>query len=71
MKISIKLEYKDKEYISNYQEFTEDEANVLESLIETVAKGNSNYFSMEINNQKVYFGAEILKESVLTITRKP
>lgn len=70
MRISVKIEHKDKEWVSDVQELTENEVSVMEKLLEEIATGNVNYFHMDITHEKretVYFGIEILSHSILTL----
>lgn len=70
MKISVKVEYKDKEYVSDTQEVNKDQMEAVELALESISKGAASYFTIDIGDKKVYFGEEILKHSILTLTRK-
>lgn len=68
MKVSIKLEYKNKVYNSDYKEITEEEKNQLTDFIKKIVEGNATHLAFKKDNQEYYFGKEILKESIITIT---
>jgi len=68
MKISIKIEYKEKVYTSDYIEYSENEIQDLKAIITRICKGEAGYFIITKMNQEYYFGSEILKDSILTIT---
>jgi len=68
MKISIRLEYKEKVFTSDYTDLTEKEIEELEVVIQKLVEGKLSHFSMKRDNQTFYFGRTILMESILTIT---
>ena len=68
MKVSIKLEYKDKVYTSDYAEISEEEKNQLTELIEKIVEGKATHFTFQKDNQNYYFGKKVLEESIVTIT---
>jgi hypothetical protein len=68
MKISIKLEYRDKIYTSDYAEMTEEEYKQMTDLIEKIVEGKVTYFTFKKDNQNFYFGQKILEESIVTVS---
>jgi phosphoribosylformylglycinamidine (FGAM) synthase PurS component len=68
MKVSIKLEYKDKVYNSDFNKITEEEKNELTDLIECVVQGKVAYLTFKKDNQNFYFSKKILEESILTLS---
>jgi len=67
MKLSIKIEYKDKVYTSNYAEVSEEEKNELNDLIEKAVDGKASHLTFKKDNQNYFFGKKILEESVVSI----
>ena len=68
MKIAIVVEYKDKVYTSDYIEYTEDKKKELISFIEKVVRGDVSFMSFKSYSYTHYFGENILKESIITLT---
>lgn len=68
MKVSIKLEYRDKTYISDYAEITEEEYKQMTDLIEKIVECKITYFTFKKDNQIFYFGQKILQESIVTVS---
>lgn len=68
MKVSIKLEYRDKTYTSDYAEMTEEEYKQMTDLIEKIVEGKVTYFTFKKANQNFYFGQKILQESIVTVS---
>lgn len=68
MKVSIKLEYQDKVYTSDYKNVTESEFFEMGDFIENIVKGKINWLSFQKDNQTIYFGKNILEESIITLS---
>jgi hypothetical protein len=66
-KIRIKIEYRDKTYLSDIIEANEEEESKIKNSLEFAAKGELTYMNFECNNQQQYFSKEILVQSVLTL----
>lgn len=64
-KIAIKLEYKDKTYLSDYTEANEEAEKQLKNLLELAAKGELSYITFECHNIQQYFTKQILEQSIL------
>lgn len=64
-KIAIKLEYKDKMYISDYTEANEKEEEAIKNLLEKAAQGELTYMTFECQNIQQYFTKQILEQSIL------
>ena len=64
-KIAIKLEYKDKMYISDYTEMNEEQEDSVKNLLEKAAQGELTYITFECQNIQQYFTRQILEQSIL------
>lgn len=62
--IAIKLEYKDKMYVSDYTEANEEEEEAIKDLLEKAAKGELTYLTFECQNIHQYFTKQILEQSI-------
>lgn len=61
--IAIKLEYKDKMYISDYTEANEEEEEAIKGLLEKVVQGELTYLTFECQNVQQYFTKQILEQT--------
>lgn len=72
-KIKIRLEYKNKVYESNSDEFTSEQENELIELIKKSAIGELNHLSFGLTlkdkfiKNQFYFPSKVLKKSIITI----
>jgi len=64
-KIAIKLECKDKTYLSDYTEANEEEEAAIKNLLEKAAQGELTYMTFECHNIQQYFTKQILEQSIL------
>ena len=70
MKASIKLEYDDKTYQSDFTEVSQEELEALDELVCNAVSGQMNYLSFKAGKVRYYFGEEVVKESVISIVTK-
>lgn len=66
-KVQIKLEYKDKTYLSEMIQMTDEDFEGLQILVETICKGKTHNFSMRNLGNIYSFPAKVLSESIITI----
>jgi len=66
-KIAIKLEYKDKTFISEYDNYSEEEEAALIDLLEKAAKGELSCLKFKSGNIHHFFSSHVLSESILGI----
>lgn len=66
-KVYVQIEYKDNVYLSDEVEMNETELNKLETDVIKSVSGQVESFAIKQGNNELYFGAEILKKSVITI----
>ena len=59
-----------KEYTKDLTELTQPQLELLEDLVEKAVAGKLTYLMIEINGDKTYFPAEVLKESVIKIFKE-
>lgn len=67
MKVSIRLEYRDKVYNSSIETLTEKELKELKSLVAAVVNNEAEALSFQNNNKVYHFCRKILIESIITI----
>ena len=70
MEVSIRLEYRDKVYISDWDELTDGEIRGLRQLMEKIVGGECNYLTFKIQDQSIYIGGKVLQESIITISTR-
>lgn len=68
--IAISIEYKDKTFISDYVEVTDEKVNEIEELVKDGASGRLHYLSLKSANKQYSFPSKILEESIFSIVRK-
>lgn len=64
-KIAIKLEYRDKTYLSVYDNYNKREEKELIDLVEAAVNGKCNHISFKCENIQQYFPKGVLLESVI------
>ena len=69
MKISLKLEYKEKVYESDVGEINESQYKETVKLIEQIASGKVGYFSFHNKGVEYYFPEDIIKQSIILIIK--
>ena len=67
MKVQIKLEYRDKVYLSDVIESNQKELEEVEELMEDISKGKAEHLSFENKNEKYFFSKSVLEQSVITV----
>jgi hypothetical protein len=68
--IAIKLEYRDKTFLSVYESFNKEEEESLIKLIESAASGKVNHLQFKCHNIQQFFSEKILSESILGLVYK-
>lgn len=67
MEIQVRLEYKDKVYLSNKTKCTDDDVKEAKNLIKQIAQGKITYLSIESDIKEYYFTKQVLEKSILTV----
>lgn len=67
MNIQIKLNYKDKVYLSNVQECTDRLVMETKNLMSRASEGKVTSLTIENGNEEYFFTKEILKKSIITV----
>ena len=68
MRVTVKLEYKDKVYISNGIDVNEEEKERLAGIVMKASEGKASHLTITKDNQTFHFGKKVLRESIITIT---
>lgn len=66
-KIAININFKGTDYLSNYVECNEKQKEQFEELLKEAAKGKLSYLQFESVNKLLFFPADIIKQSILSI----
>lgn len=69
MKCHIKLEYRDKEFHSFIEEFSNEQYKALSDLVQNAAEGELTYLTFVGEAGKHYFSEKVLEESIITIVK--
>ena len=66
-KVTIKVDYNGKEYVSIKKELSEDAAEKLKESVENIARGKGDFFKISVNEDSVtFFPKEVLRNSIIT-----
>jgi len=66
----IKVEYRDKVYNSNLATVSDAKMKEIESIIEKVSKGETNFLSIQNDGEEYYFPEKVIQESIISIVKK-
>ena len=67
MKVSIKLQYRDKIYVSNIEDVNYVELEELHDMVKKVVSGSSKFFRFDSNGESIFFPSYIITESIISI----
>jgi hypothetical protein len=70
MKISIKIDYRDKVYQSEFAEYTNEQFEILTKLVAEMPKGNSAFSFNLTEKHHIYFPSKVLEHCIITIIKK-
>jgi len=66
-KVTIKVDYSGKEYVSIKKELAESAVEKLRESVENIARGKGDFFKISIDENSVtFFPKEVLRNSVIT-----
>ena len=66
-KIAININFKGTDYLSDYTDFNKEQQEQLEKLLKTAAEGKLTYMQFESANKLLFFPADIIKQSILSL----
>lgn len=66
-KIAININFKGTDYLSDYDEFNKEQEEELEKLLKTAAQGKLTYIQFNSANKLMFFPADIIKQSILSL----
>ena len=66
-KVTIKVDYNNKEYVSIKKEMTEEATEKLKESVEHIARGKGDFFKISVDGNSVtFFPKEVLRNSIIT-----
>ena len=70
MKVAINIEYKGKDYTSDYSEMNKSDFEKLEEIAKKAASGSLDFISFNQENKKIVVAKKILLKSVISLVTK-
>ena len=66
-KIAVNVEFKNKNYISDYTEYNEKDEESVKDLIKSGVQGNLKHLAFRFQNKEYYFPKEIITQSIISL----